>query len=171
MPRIGRKPIPGPRQPDGRRKPDKTPADAVGKWKRIRDQAGAQALDPRWASAIGQLMWFKKLTDREAAAADRWAEWVGRHDRIKGFPRRCAASPLYGEGYGPVTENAITLRSGDAAFLEKFAAARKAAIAGGGIMGVMTLDDAAVLNQSVGSEARFQRMQAALRALMQHWFM
>ena len=32
-------------------------------------------------------------------------------------------------------------------------------------------DDAAVLNMSVGSAARLERMQAALRALLLHWFM
>ena len=165
----GRPAQPGMRYPGGKLKGE--PADAVAKWKRARILAEAQVIDPRWGSAIAQLVFFHRLTDREAAAADRWAEWVGRHDRIKGFPRRTAASPQYGAGYGPVADNVVTLRTGDTAFLEKFAATRKVAIAAGGIMGVMALDDTAVLNMSVGSVARLERMQAALRALLLHWFM
>ena len=165
----GRPAQPGARYPGGKLKAE--PADAVAKWKRARVLAEQQIIDPRWGSAIAQLVFFRRLSEREAAAADRWAEWVGRHDRIKGFPRRSAASPQYEGGYGPVADNLVTLRAGDAAFLEKFAAARKAAIAAGGIMGVMALDDTAVLNQSVGSVARLERMQAALQALLLHWFM
>ena len=165
----GRPAQPGARHPGGKLKA--APADAVAKWKRARVLAEQQIIDPRWGSAIAQLVFFRRLSEREAAAADRWAEWVGRHDRIKGFPRRSATSPQYESGYGPVADNVVTLRAGDSAFLEKFAAARKAAIAAGGIMGVMALDDAAVLNLSVGSVARLERMKAALQALLLHWFM
>ena len=95
----GRPAQPGVRYPGGKLKGE--PADAVAKWKRARILAEAQVIDPRWGSAIAQLVFFHRLTDREAAAADRWAEWVGRHDRIKGFPRRTAASPQYdAPGYG-----------------------------------------------------------------------
>lgn len=140
-------------------------------FKRARDQAEAQILDPRWSSAVGKLVWFERLTDREACAADRWAEWVGRHDRLKGFPSRSVASPQYEVGYGRSDGGPGYLRSGDQEFMEKFAAARKAAIATGGLMGVMALDDIAVINQSVGNEPRLERMKAALAGLLQHWKM
>jgi hypothetical protein len=89
--RRGRPAQPGVRYPGGKLKAE--PANAVLKWKRAKVLAEAQVIDPRWGSTIAQLVFFKRLTDREAAAADRWAEWVGRHDRIKGFPRRTCASP------------------------------------------------------------------------------
>jgi hypothetical protein len=165
----GRPAQPGVRHPGGQLKAEL--ANAVLKWKRAKVLAEAQVIDPRWGSTIAQLVFFKRLTDREAAAADRWAEWAGRHDRIKGFPRRTSASPQYEAGYGVAADNVATLTAGDEAFLGRFAQARKAAIGAGGIIGVMALDDAATLNLSVGSIARLDRMKAALQALLLHWGM
>jgi hypothetical protein len=165
----GRRAQPGGRHPGGQLKAE--PADAVLKWKRAKVLAEAQVIDPRWGSTIAQLVFFRRLTDREAAAADRWAKWIGRHDRIKGFPRRACASPQYEAGYGATADNVVTVTAGDEAFLGRFAQARKAAIGAGGIIGVMALDDAAALNTSVGSIARLDRMKAALQALLLHWGM
>ena len=170
--RRGRPRQQGERFPCGKLKGEADPEPrAVAAFKRARVLAEAQVIDPRWGSAVAQLVFFRRLSDREAAAADRWAEWVGRHDRIKGFPRRSAASPRYDVGFGPVADNVVALRQADEVFLQKFSEARKAAIAAGGIMGIMALDDVAVLNLSVGSLARLERMRAALRALLGHWGM
>lgn len=171
MPRPGRKLLPGPRQPDGRHKPDNDPPDAVARWKRARALAEAKVIDPCWGSAVAQLAFFKRLSDREACAADRWAEWAGRYDRLKGYQSRSCASPQYEIGYGRGDGGAVELRAGDREFMDKFDAARKAVIATCGLMGVSILDDTAVLNQSVGSTYRLERMKAALAGLLQHWKM
>lgn len=159
---------PGPRRANGRHLPDATPADAVAKWKRLRDQAEAQALDPRWGSAVGKLMWFKQLTDREAAAADRWAEWCGRHDRIKGFPPRSVASPQYQVGYGRSVDHLVGVKKSDQEFMERFDAARRVIGQAGSIMALI---DVAVLDQPPATQNQLERMQAALRALLLHWGM
>jgi len=168
---MGRGRKSGARKPCGRLADNPHQPRAVAAFKRARMLVEAQIIDPRWGSAVAQLVFFKRLSDREAAAADRWAEWVGRHDQVKGFPRRSCASPRYEFGFGRSADNFVELRADDADFLEKFVSARKAAIAGGGILGVMALDDVAVLNLAVGSLARLERMKAALRALVLHWGM
>jgi|SRR5215510_1249041 len=151
------------------RKPE--PPDAVARWKRARILAEAEIIDPRWGSSIAQLVFFKRLTDREAAAADRWAEWSGRADRVNGWPRRQAASPLYEAGYGPSVDGETAINQGDLEFLTRHDKARKAAIGAGTLTGVMVLDDTAVLNCAVGSTTRLERLKRTLRGLMLHWRM
>lgn len=68
--------------------------------RRIIDQAKRGAGDPLFGTALGMLRLADKLTDRQVAAGTRYAEICGTYDRIKGIPRRTAASPSYQVGLG-----------------------------------------------------------------------
>ena len=168
---MGRSRKQGARWTSGARANMSEPSTAMGYWRRAKTLAMAEIIQPRWGSAVAQLMFYHKLTDREVAAADRWAEWRGRYDRIKGFERRSCASPLYETGYGRSNGHGKPMTEADALFVDKFDKARKAALADGGIMGLSVLDDTATLNQSVGNDMRLERLRGVLRALLQHWGM
>ena len=70
--RRGRPRQPGERFPCGKLKGEADPEPrAVAAFKRARVLAEAQIIDPRWGSSVAQLVFFKRLSDREAAAAER----------------------------------------------------------------------------------------------------
>lgn len=170
-PRMGRRRKEGLRWTSGGRAQASEPSTAMGYWRRAKTLAMAEIIQPRWGSAIAQLMFYHRLTDREVAAADRWAEWRGRYDRLKGYERRSCASPLYETGYGRSNGHGKELSEADAKFCDQFDNARKAVLAVAGIMGLSVLDDTSVLNESVGNDMRLERLRAVLRALLVHWGM
>lgn len=94
----------GPKKRDGERyacgklKPTGDPIQPAV-WQRIRAAATRDAGDPRLASEIGRLSFFRELTNAQAAAAFRIGAIYGTFERLKGSPRRAIASPSYERGF------------------------------------------------------------------------
>lgn len=66
--------------------------------RRIVEQAKKGAADARLGTVIGRLMLESKITRDQMVAAEHYAELCARYDRLKGMPRRSAASPSYQAG-------------------------------------------------------------------------
>lgn len=67
---------------------------------RILDMALRGATDPAIGSVLGRLRLADHITTKQMSAGMRYAEMCAEHDRIKGIPRRTAASPSYQAGVG-----------------------------------------------------------------------
>lgn len=99
--KLGRKRQSGDRYPSGKLKPaEKQPGTPPAKIRRAVDLALAGAADPMLATAVGWLRLHTILTDTQVAAAFAYAKQQGQYDSVMGMPRRSAASPAYGSGYG-----------------------------------------------------------------------
>jgi hypothetical protein len=85
------------RYPCGKLKPETASPALI---RRILTAAKRDASDPLLGSEIGRLRLNDVLDDTQAAAATRFASIVGTYDRVKGVPRRTAASPSYEIGFG-----------------------------------------------------------------------
>jgi hypothetical protein len=157
------------RFPSGKSQIATPPANSVVLWKRAKILAEAKIIDRRMGSEVGRLNLFKCLSDKQAAAADRWGEWSGRYDRIKGLPSKTTPSPHYEVGYGRTHEGEPTLRHVDREFLVKFDKAYWAVVEAAGKPGIKVLEDVAVQDRKVENEERLSNLKNALRALVYHW--
>lgn len=66
--------------------------------RRIINEARRGAADPALGSVIGQLRLRDLIDTRQMSAGLRYAELCADYDRMKGIPRRSAASPSYQAG-------------------------------------------------------------------------
>lgn len=155
------------RYPSGKPRPEQ--ADGVGNWQRAFKLAKAQVIDPRWGSQTAKLLWLGEISQRECEAADRWADLMGRYDRIEGLPPRSAHSPIYEHAYnrGRSVANGRVTKS-DVELKETVIKSRKAVMAMN-FAALNVLNDVVLLNESVGLDGRAALLRAALRTLIQHW--
>lgn len=94
---MGRPKLAGERYPCGKLKPEVAPPAMV---RRIISQAKTTARNPLLGTEAGRLRLNGVITSKELEAANAFATAVGKHDRLKGYPSRTTASPLYERGYG-----------------------------------------------------------------------
>lgn len=81
--------------PCGKSRPEYAPPALV---RRIVDQARKGAADPLLGTEVGRLRLDQVISDKQLAAAVRYAEVCADYDRLKGLPKRSAASPSYQAG-------------------------------------------------------------------------
>lgn len=66
--------------------------------RRILIEAKRGAADASLGSVLGQMRLLDQIDSRQMSAGMRYAELCASYDRMKGLPRRSAASPSYQEG-------------------------------------------------------------------------
>lgn len=98
--RAGRPRKTGERYPGGKLKPREEDPRFLVMAKRMAEHTIGTLTDARMGAVIGRMRLKRLLTDAEFAAGMKYAEIVGRYERLTGMPERSAASPSYQRGYG-----------------------------------------------------------------------
>lgn len=121
--RAGRSRKPGPRQPDGRLRPQRNEGIPPALLGRVKNWVAKLMGDAKWASRVGELSWVGELTNAQTASAFRIGEVYRRYHRFRG-ERAAAKSASLEHGFGSA-ELAFERMSEDE--IEGFEAAERAA--------------------------------------------